>query len=177
MLCKYWSLTTFPGFPGSRTGTEYPQRLILSLCNKLWQTCTTESLLTHTTSISSFSTGVPEVHKTTFPQKLQLSADCLLDDCKSMSCLQFMTTYELIMELNWGSNITPVLHIHSAFSPLTHHNITSYWSSDPSAEIFIPSPPHLLCISVFCLDCGKDFCPSFPQTSILQCFRTGYWRP
>lgn len=78
-----------------------------------------------------------------------------------------MTTHELIMELNWGSKTAPVLPIHSAFSPSTSHTTTSYWSSDPSAESFIPSLPHLLCTSVSCLDCGKNFCQSFPQTSIL----------
>lgn len=113
----------------------------------------------------------------TFTQKMQQSADCSPDDCKSMSCLQFMATHELIMELNWGSNTAPVLPIHSAFPPFTSHITTYYWSSYPCAECFIPSLPHLLCASVSCIDCGKDFCPSFPQISILQCFRTGYWHP
>lgn len=51
-----------------------------------------------------------------------------------------MTTHEL----NWGSNTAPVLPIHSAFSPLTSHNTTCYWSSDPSVEIFF-LPPNMYC--------------------------------
>ena len=50
-------------------------------------------------------------------------------------------------------------------------------SLNPSADIFIPSPPHLLYTSVSCLDWGKAFHPSFPQSPILHCFRTGHWHP
>lgn len=56
-----------------------------------------------------------------------------------MSCLQFMTTHELIMELNLDSNTDPVLPTYSAISPLTSHNTTPYCSSDPQRKfLFLP---------------------------------------
>lgn len=105
---KFLVVHNFYKLWGTRTYIQHLQRLILSLHQKPWQTCTVDSLLTHTNPVM-IQLGSQMNAKFTFPQKLQESGD-YSDDCKRMSCLQFMTTHQLTTELNLYSSMLPILH-------------------------------------------------------------------